>query len=291
MCEFLLVFKKENELIMIHDENRMLFMTVANRSYQKYIPWFLYFLNRAYPKAHKLILLDEEITDDIKRMLTLLSGNFEIREKAFPEYTETDANTIKCLRWLIFEPLFEQYDCMSIGDVDMAIYLESPSYMDQHLAHCSQLGIPYSNFIRPRKDGPRRMGGIHVIKPKEWFIAIRPIIEKYRPMLLSDNINFSKLGFNEQLLLQMIIESDLGELPPNLSETYWSSLVTSNHHGTHIRLAEYSGICGLKNARGYQLHKSKIIEAIKTPLFELLSRMSPQIGGILKTTAREYENF
>jgi hypothetical protein len=34
-------------------------MTVANLGYQQYIPWFLYFLNRAYPEAHKLILLDE----------------------------------------------------------------------------------------------------------------------------------------------------------------------------------------------------------------------------------------
>jgi hypothetical protein len=273
------------------DESKMCFMTVANRPYQKYIPWFLYFINRAYPKAHKLVLLDVALADNIRQMLTLLSGNFEVRERAFPEYTHTDANTIKCLRWLTFEPAFEQYDCMSIGDVDMATYIETPPYMDQHLAHCDQLRIPYSNFIRPPQAGPRRMSGIHVIKPREWFAAMRPIINKYRPMLKAGQIHFPEQGFNEQLLLHMVLESSLGEPPVDLSETYWPSLATSNHHGTHIRLAECGGIRGLQGAKGYRDHKPEILAAIKTPLFRQLSAMSPQIGGILAAIARAYENF
>ncbi len=271
------------------DENKMCFLTVANKSYQQYVPWFLYFLNRAYPQAHKLVLLDETTETNIQQMINLLSGNFEVRENAFQEYIKTDANTIKCLRWLTYEPSFDQYDCMSIGDVDMAIYKESPSYMDQHLAHCNEMGIPYSNFIRPSR--PRRVCGVHIIKPREWFAAIKPTIDKYRPMLKSGNIRLSPEGFNEQLLLQMIIESKLGEPPPNLSETYWPSLVSSNHHGTHIRLAEHGGIPGLQRAKGYETHKSEILSAVKTPLFQQLSEMSPWIGNILKTTADAYKKF
>ena len=229
------------------DESRMCFVTVANKLYQKYIPWFLYFLNRAYPKAHKLVLLDGIIEDDIKPMLALVSGNHEVRERSFLDYKTTDANTIKCLRWLVFEQAFEQYDCMAIGDVDMAIYAENPSYMDQHLAHCDLLGIPYSNFVRPTK--PRRMGGIHVIKPMEWFSKLNLIMEKYRLMFKEGRVHFPPEGFNEQLLLKMIVESELGEPPDNLFDTYWSSLVSSNHHGTHIRLAEHSGIRGLQGAK------------------------------------------
>lgn len=105
----------------MYDESKMCFMTVANELYQEYIPWFLYFLDMAYPKAHKLILLDGIITDDVKQVLSSISGNFKIKEQAFPEYTKTDAKTIKCLRWLVYEPEFNQYDCLSIGDIDMAI--------------------------------------------------------------------------------------------------------------------------------------------------------------------------
>jgi len=280
---------------MMCDEHKMLFMTVANRSYQKYVPWFLYFLNRAYPEAHKLVMLDETITDDVRAMLALLSGNFEVRELSFaeytPEYGSADANTIKCLRWLVYEPAFEQYECMSIGDVDMAIYREFPSYMDQHLAHCRRLGIPYSNFIRPPVAGPRRMGGINVIQPKEWFAAMHPMIDKYRSRLAHGDIRLPPLGFNEQLLLKMIIESDLGKPPSDLSETYWPALVTSNHHGTHIRLAEHGGIIGLRGARGYRTHKPEVLAAVETPLFKRLSEMSPDIGYILKTVAKAYESF
>lgn len=273
------------------DESKMCFMTVANRSYQKYVPWFLYFLNRAYPEAHKLILLDEAVIDNVRDMLSLLSGNFEVRENAFPEYDRTNALTIKCLRWLTYEPAFDQYDCMSIGDVDMATYIETPSYMDQHLAHCRQLGIPYSNFIRPPQAGPRRMGGIHVIKPREWFAIIQPIISKYRPMLRAGTINLPEHGFNEQLLLKMIIESDLGEPPTNLFDTYWPSLATSNHHGTHIRLAEHGGIRGLQGARGYLDHKPEILATVQTQLFQQLTDKSPIIGNMLRGIARAYKNF
>lgn len=273
------------------DENKMCFMAVANRPYQKYVPWFLYFLNRAYPKAHKLVLLDEKITDDISKMLGLLCGNYEVRECAFPEYNVIDANTSQCLRWLIYEPAFEQYDCMSIGDIDMAIYKESPSYMDQHLAHCNQLGIPYSNFIRSMGANPRRVCGVHVIKPKEWFLVMRPIIERYRSMLFTGAIYLPSEGFDERLLLRMIVESDLGEPPSNLSETYFQSLVTSHHHGTHIRLAECSGIRGLEEAKGYRMHKPEILAAVQTPLFNQLSIMSPKIGRMLQAIAKAYELY
>lgn len=271
------------------DESKMCFMAVANRPYQQYVPWFLYFLNRAYPRAHKLVLLDEKMTDDLRNTLPLLSGNFEVRERSFWEYDKTDALTIKCLRWLIFEPEFEQYDCMSIGDVDMAVYLESPSYMDQHLSHCNQLGIPYSNFIRNTQ--PRRVCGVHVVKPKEWFSAIGPMIEKYRPMLAAKNIRLPQQGFNEQLLLRIIVESKLGEPPINLSETYWPSLVTSNHHGTHIRLAINQGFIGLRLAKNYRYHKPEILAAVDTPLFTKLLALSPKIGNSLRSVAEVYEKF
>jgi len=271
----------------MYDPSKMCFMTVANRPYQQYVPWFLYFLNRAYPEAHKLVLLDEAITEDVRQMVSLLSGNFEVRERSFPEYTQTNANTIKCLRWLIYEPAFEQYECMSIGDVDMAIYVETPSYMDQHLSHCDLLGISYSNFVRPTL--PRRVSGIHVIKPTEWFNAIVPMIEKYRPLLASNSIRLPQDGFNEQLLLRMITESKLSCPPSNLRETYMSSIVSSHHHGTHIRLAECGGINSLQRERGYLTHRSEVIAAVGTPLFKQLASMSPGIGCILRLVAASYK--
>jgi len=273
------------------EESKMCFMSVANRPYQQYVPWFLYFLNRAYPQARKLILLDTSLNERERQMLGLLDGNHEVRENAFPEYQSTDGDTIKCLRWMTFDPSFDNYDCLSIGDIDMATYVETPSYMEQHLSHCRVTGLPYSNFIRPPKAGPRRVGGIHVVKPREWFKVMLPVIERYRAMLVRGQIHLPRQGFNEQVLLRMIVESEFGEPPPNLSSTYWESLVSSNHHGTHIRLAQHGGMRGLSGANGYRLHKDQIIAAANTPLFRELMNMSPQIGTTLAMTAMAYKSL
>jgi len=264
-------------------------MSVANDPYQKYIPWYLYFLNRAYPEARKIVMVDRQLKQNVKDMMNLLSGNFRVIENAFPEYLLTSGKQIKCLRWLTFLEEFNEFKCLSIGDIDMAIYREEPSYMDQHLNHCKKTGLPYSNFIRPT--APRRVCGIHVVQPKEWFDIMRPIMCKYRALLKNGSIDLPSQGFNEQLLLKMIEESSLGTPPPNLSESYWSSLVTSNHHGTHIRLAEHQGIRGLSFANNYQYHKDQIIESVKTQKFQRLSAMSPDIGNLLRVTASAYEKF
>lgn len=275
---------------MTTNESKMCFMTVANRPYQQYIPWWLYFLNQAYPESHKVVLLDGQIMKSIKEILTILPGDFEIKENAFDGYTQIDGFTLKCLRWLIFYPVFESFDCLSIGDIDMAICKESPSYMQQHLSHCELLDIPYSNCIRVNSR-PRRMGGIHVVKPKEWFKIMMPTLDKYLLKLRDGELTNKRLrkevGFNERLLLQMILESDLGKIPVNLSATYWSLLTTSAHHGVHIRLAEL-GINSLKKSRGYLSRKLEFLTACQTPLFDKLTIKSPRIGSIFHKVIKSY---
>lgn len=275
---------------MIVDESRMCFATVADESYQHYIPWWLYFLDYAYPKSHKVVFLDGPIVKSIAEILATQSGSFEIKENAFDEYPKVDGQIIRCLRWLVFDSIFEQFDCLSMGDVDMAICGESPSYMEQHLSHCELLELPYSNCIRTNSQ-PRRIGGIHVVKPKEWFEVMMPIIEKYREEFRSQGLKHRVLqmgrGFNEQFLLKMIVESGLGEVPTNLSSTYWSSLVTSAHHGIHIRLAELA-TNKLKESRGYASRKSEFLAACETPMFAQLAVKLPKIGDVLKQVVKNY---
>jgi len=270
---------------------KMCFMTVANQPYQRYIPWWIYFLHQAYPEAHKMVFLDGQVTKSIQDILAILPNNFTIRENAFDGYTQADGMTILFLRWLIFDPMFEQFDCLSIGDIDMAICKESPSYMEQHLAHCELLNIPYSNCIRANSN-PRRMGGIHVVKPREWFATMAPVLDTYRRKLRAGELQhiMRAMGpdFNERLLLQMILESDLGEPPANLSDTYWYFLVTSAHHGIHIRLAEH-GMARLQKSKGYAKRKSEVLAACQTPLFKKLATKSPKIGSILNQVARTYK--
>lgn len=274
----------------MYDESKMCFVTVANKPYQQYIPWWLYFLNQAYPESHKMVLLDGQITNDIKDILSILPNSFQIKENAFDGHTQVDGRTIQCLRWVAFDPMFELFDCLSIGDIDMAICKESPSYMQQHLSHCELLNVPYSNCIRANSN-PSRVGGIHVVKPKEWFAIMKPVLDKYRSELRHGKLGrmVAKIGadFNEQFLLQMILESDLGEVPTNLSDTYWSCLTTSAHHGVHIRLAEL-GIDRLKKSKGYSSRRLEFLTACQTPLFNELVVKSPKIGYVLNEVIQSY---
>lgn len=267
---------------------KMCFTTVANRPYQQYVPWFAYFIQRAYPDAICIFLLDCELDLHIKKMMQELDeAKFTIKENAFHPHRYLDALPIKYLRWLIYLSEFEEFDCLYIGDVDMAIFRENPSYAEQHLAHCEMIGLPYSNFVRPNNN--KAVCGIHVVKPRGWFTTMMPIIEKYRIKFREGKIHYKHPSQNEKMLYQMISESELGPPPQDLLDTYHQCLVSSNHHGIHIRNAELNGFHGLQGARNHEIHKDEIIASTQTELFRKLKEMSPDVGRMLLQVANWYK--
>jgi len=243
----------------------MCFMTAVNEKYAEYIPWFIYYNRLAYPFCHTEVLLDHIPTVRLLDTLEIVQdcdGSFNIQPEAFgPEFTNVNALTIKYLRWLIIPDRLMDFDCLSIGDVDMAYCRETPSYADQHLAHCEVIGLPYSNFRRPNRDV---LGGIHVVKPREWYGTMAPILNKYMNRLKRGRVHFDPPSQNEKLLFTMIAESELGIPPQNLTETYHQCLTSSNHHGVHIRNMELNSTEGLKGARKHENHKQNIVQSVTT---------------------------
>lgn len=264
---------------------KMCFATVANHAYQEYIPWFTYFIHMAYPDAQCMFFLDGTLNSHVGKMMCHFS-NFVIREKAFLPYDSLDGLSIKYLRWLLYVPEFRDFDCLSMGDVDMAIFNENPSYAEQHLSHCKMIKLPYSNFVRPNR---KVMGGINVVVPDEWFDIMEPILVEYRKKFAANQIGYRHPSENEQMLYQMISESPLGEPPNDLLDSYHKCLVSSNHHGIHIRNAEMNGMPGLQQARNHLLHKDKIIQLTDTDIFKHICQLSPRIGHILSQAARNYK--
>jgi len=268
---------------------KMCFATVTNSAYQQYIPWFAYFIGRAYPEARCMFFVDGVLKSHVRKMLAeVFYDNFLVRENAFQPYENLDPLSIKYLRWLLVAPEFHDFDCLYMGDVDMAIFKEKPSYAEQHLAHCEMIGLPYSNFVRPNNN--RALCGIHVVKPKEWFETMMPTIEKYRDKFARGEIWYNAPSQNEKMLYQMIAESPLGSPPNDLLNSYHECLVSSNHHGIHIRNAELNGFEGLKGARNHEIHAKEIIESTQSPLFDRLASMSPGVGRMMKQVAGWYAN-
>jgi hypothetical protein len=265
---------------------KMCFFSVANGEYQKFIPWFLFSIHEAYPESNQIIYVDGKIQNNVKKALNLLNGNFIVRENAFDKYGKMDKNRIKYMRWLIHDPLFDQFDCLSIGDVDFIICKEDPTYMEQHLKHCELIGLPYSNFVRPLHVGPPRLSGINVVKPKEWFSAMDKVMDKYRVLLQQNNIQFpNPMGLNEQLLLKMVKESSLGDPPDDLFDTYWNSLKSSNHHGVHINLA-MGGPNSYRKTINYELNRDELRRICTTYIFNRLKDMFPRIGKAIEQASQ-----
>lgn len=269
----------------------MCFATAVNKRYDEYVPWFIYYNSLAYPDCHTYVMLDHEMTPELDYALEAVRGfgNWEVRPCAFgPDFVNVNALTIKYLRWLAQPEMVMGFDCVSIGDVDMAYCRETPSYADQHLSHCKRTGLPYSNFIRP---GRPVLGGINVVKPREWYKVMGPTLDKYIDILRRKKMNFDPPSQNEKLLFTMIAESELGTPPADLTETYHSCLASSNHHGVHIRNMELNSTEGLKGARKHENHKQNILKSVKTDRFSMLSARSPRIGDIMRNIAEFYRTI
>lgn len=72
-------------------------------------------------------------------------------------------NTVR----FVIEPLFVRPDMLYIGDVD--IIVSAPGILEFHSDAMQQLGLPYSNVIRP---GKQRLTGLHVIRTADYFSTI-----------------------------------------------------------------------------------------------------------------------
>lgn len=209
--------------------------TVVNERYQEFIPWFAYFINESYPAYHTSVFLTGKASKKVRRCLDLIGGNFILHENCFREYPTNDVMTIKCLRWTNYSDEFENFDYIYIGDIDMLVCREKPDLLLQHIQHCDLLGLPYSNKVRGTgawQDKPRRLTGLHFVKRKEWYGAMRPIMKKYNELLRKKRIDHDQ---NEVVLHQMVAESVLG-LPKGIDEVRDSAYRFRPHHGLHLRL-------------------------------------------------------
>jgi hypothetical protein len=109
-------------------------MVVDGDKYEGYIPFFLYFLYKAYPGADAVIYVKNRLKPAVKSQMFMLSKNlkdfdkkYSITESAFIGYPDS-SDTIKTLRWTLSGP--EGYKYIFIGDIDIFIVNETPSLLD-----------------------------------------------------------------------------------------------------------------------------------------------------------------
>jgi len=260
-------------------------MYVAGERYAHYIPIFIYFAKEAYPEYSILIAYKHELPASVRLHLELLKlfyKDFEVREGVFEDFPN-DADTVKTLRWTMWFPQYNNFDYIYVGDIDILLFREEPTLLEQHLKVCNDTDNCYSNTtkIDDVKTRGTRMTGLHFFKREEYSYKMLPVMQKYLGRLrFNANIpEFYNKAFgrvdNQHALYSMIKESGL-KLPEHSFFEY---------HGLHLGHSRVSGRWDVVfEDEKYRKFYNKFCKLISKPLFELLSeKLTPEIQNEIDT--------
>lgn len=228
----------------------LIVMFVFGDQYQEYIPLQFYSLYKNYPEYDAVVYVDRSISAKIKKTLMSIPGYGEkyqiIRANIRP--SEISSQMMKAYRWLIHYSIFDQYEYIYIGDIDIFICKEQLPLHEQHIKHMNAQKLCYSNVIRPCKEPdilsthkkqlekmgiyhsalalynqfilPKRFSGLHFVKTDTYYPAIKKWQKRYYSIYLGQGpINkfvcwrsrwkYSLHSRNEALLYHIIKKSKL----------------------------------------------------------------------------------
>jgi len=127
------------------------------KRYESFLPIWAYSVFKSYPDYDVALFSSSSLSDNTRQMLDLVSniakGELIVREDYKFGYEGkiddlTSPHALMSLRWLFYSSLFDNYDTLYIGDIDIFICPEDGGLLEQHLNHAQNLGLPYSNMRR-----------------------------------------------------------------------------------------------------------------------------------------------
>ena len=185
----------------------MIISTITNKSYQRYVPWFVFFITKSYPDYKVKIYLTENIIHK-KAFEFVRTDNVQYIENSFRKYPKNNQE----LKTLLFFTR-EYENTYQAGDVDVLICREKPSLEKYYLNLCQERKLIYHSYYRP---GTKRIiTGSHFVTP-EYFKIMKPVILKYQRLHLQRKLNL-KVARNEHIVYNMLAEAGLKLLPQEFS--------------------------------------------------------------------------
>lgn len=201
---------------------------VVNKKYEKYIPYFIFFILKSYPSYAVKVFFTDKLTSKtrlcIERMRAM--GEVEVVESFYSNLPSSNQE-LKSFRWLIPQDYFSKYKYAYIGDVDMLICREDPPLKEQHIKQMNRTGLTYSNCVRSET---KRLTGLHFLEVNPYYKDMSETISKYLIKLKEGKLGGSG---NEGTLYKMIEESGIGLPPPGRCDR--------PHHGLHLGLWRSKG--------------------------------------------------
>lgn len=188
----------------------MIISTIANKKYQRYVPWFVFFATKSYPEYKVKIYLTETIDSIYKKAFEFVkTDKVQYIKNAFKGYPKSNQE----LKTLLFFTRENENNYMA-GDVDVLICRERPSLEQYHVNICKETNMVYNCYFR---FGTKKMiTGAHFTTP-EYSKIIKPVIQKYQKLHLQEKLGLKSGMRNEHILHNMLIEAGFETLPMQLS--------------------------------------------------------------------------
>ncbi len=188
---------------MTQDKNAFVVYVFGN--YDKYIPYYIYFINLNYPNDDILIFCQDKVSESVSKALVGLK-NYKLFENVLPEHKGISGGGPKLLRWVLPREYFDGYKYIYIGDVDILMLKEAQSLFDFHKNQMKQFGLPFSNRVRPLPEGglSKRLTGLHFFEVDPYYDKIESTAIKILTDQDFSNAYLKGLERNEHVLYKLV---------------------------------------------------------------------------------------
>lgn len=238
--------------------------------YQKFIPYYIYSVYKAYPQAFVKVFLEDKLFEEIKNVLDFIKDNagfkFEIVElntsfSSYEKFKMRGSGAKTMIRWLLDSSFYPESEYIYIGDIDIMFLKEEYSLLDFHISQANKINLPFSNKVRIDQLGiTTRLTGLHFIIKEPYFNKVNPILKQ-----LLSNESFLEnyligLERNESFLYKLNMDAfDFNPLEVSKLIRPW--------HGLHLGITRGNKNVDLKIIKE---NSSLSIDEIKIQLNELL---------------------
>jgi len=151
------------------------FCTFIYGNYYRFIPYYLFSINKNYPDASVLILYNDRLPDKYKKLVNSYNNAFLFENVAnnivWLNAFRHKGAAKQTLRHILKLDIFNDFDTIYFGDVDIIILKEEYNLFDFHFKQANKSQLPFSNRVRPLPDNSikpsTRLTGLHfvVVKP------------------------------------------------------------------------------------------------------------------------------
>lgn len=214
-------------------------VTASSDWYQGFIPFFIFYAQKACPEAQILVYLRGICSNNTKKAIKVLDvdkSKYDIIENYKIEYGNTRIAS-QLARWTIMDDYVQNYDYIYIGDIDIMLCAEDNCLFHQHLKNAKKINVPISNIVRK---GQERLTGLHFFNTNEYYkhlyneIVLLDMTIKQHALIGDIDKYFPKS--DEYILYHMVNNARPDWIKNLLNSTF------RPHHGVHIGIFRGSKI-------------------------------------------------